>query len=58
MVASGRRKKNRIGPLILDNGEFTRNDKEVEEEVLLVFSKLCNLDTLQGINWWFYLVDG
>ena len=52
-VVSGRRNKNRIGPLILENGESTRNDKEVEEEVLSTFSELFNL-----VVWAKKFVDG
>lgn len=55
-MVSGRRNKNRIGPLILENGESTRNDKEVEEEVLATFSELFNPvvraeQFVDGIEW-------
>lgn len=39
-IASGRRNKNFIGPLIKGNGERTLSDKEVEEEVLSEFLSL------------------
>lgn len=41
--SSGKRYKNHIDPLILENEECTRNDKEVEEEVILAFPNLFSL---------------
>lgn len=55
-VANGRRNKNCICPLIKDNGERTHSDKEVEEEVLSVFSDMLSPIIRprtfgQGIEW-------
>lgn len=55
-VASGRRNRNHIGTLVLENGVRTSNDKETKEEILLAFSKLYSPTIpeklfVEGIEW-------
>lgn len=45
-MVNGRRNKNHIGLLFLDNGICTRDRKEIEEEIINSFSNLYSPEVL------------
>lgn len=54
--ANGRKNKNHIDLLILDNGVSKRDSKEIEEEIMKSFSNLLSPEVsvkpfLEGIDW-------